>query len=201
MKLYKEFEKTMFAELACGTELEVFNAAALTNKCLQIANGFAYYEGGVKWFHDAKIEALENLVDEIGEPVLVGTAFVEDQERLVKVFGDRCALLATKDGMKAFKSGAKQVGLANPGSIGHGTDGLQNVCNSVVFYGHDWNLDNRIQFIERVGDMRQFQAGLDRPTFIYDLVAQDTIEEDVMVRNEGKFSVQEILQNAMKRLL
>lgn len=200
MKMYKDFEKTMFTELNCGAELEVFNAAALTNKCLQIANGFAYHEGGTKWFHDAKIEALENLVDEIGEPVLVATAFVEDQERLVKIFGNRCALLATKEGMKAFKSGNVQIGLANPGSVGHGTDGLQGVCNSVIFYGHDWNLDNRIQFIERVGEMRQFQAGLDRPVFVYDLVAQDTIEEDVMVRNEGKFSVQQILQNAMKRL-
>lgn len=200
MKLYKEFEKTMFAELTCGTELEVFNAAALTNKCLQIANGFAYHEGGVKQVHDAKIEALEGLVDEIGEPVLVGTAFVEDEQRILKVFGDRCALLATAQGMRDFKAGRKQIGLANPASIGHGTDGLQNVCNSVIFYGHDWNLDNRIQFVERVGDMRQFQAGLDRPTFIYDLVAEDTIEEDVLVRHASKASVQEILTTAMKRL-
>lgn len=197
MKTYKQFEKSMFAELACGTELEVFNAAALTNKCLQLANGFVYHDGAVKAMHNAKIEALESVLEEANGPVLVGYNFIEDAHMILKAF-PRAAELRTTEGMKRFKAGDAPIGIAHPKSMGHGVDGLQNVCNTLVRYGHGWDAEERLQMLERIGPVRQMQAGLDRPVLVYDLISTGTIDETVIARHTTKIGVQEALLNAMK---
>lgn len=200
MKVYKEFEKTMFAELLCGTEVEVFNAAALTNKCMQIASGFIYDDKRVaKEIHTAKIEALESTINECSGAVMVAYHFVEDLARLQKVFPN-AAVLSTPAGLAQFKAGDAQIGLVNGASLGHGIDGLQNVCNTLIFYGDSWNLDNRIQLMERIGAVRQFQAGLDRPVFIYNILAKDTIDETILARHSTKKSVMDLLVEAMRRI-
>lgn len=210
-RIYDEFEDTMFAELADQTELEVFNAAALTNKCLQIANGAVYLGkkpgaeasleeiDAAKWkgIHDAKIEALKSLVEELNVPPLVAYQFVSDKERILKAlpgFVD----LSTKTGMAAFKAGDARGGVAHPKSMGHGIDGLQDVTNAIVRFGHDWNLEERMQMLERIGPVRQAQSGHDRPVLVYDIVAEDTIDETVIERHESKREVQDLLLAAMK---
>lgn len=199
MKVYKSFEKTMFAELSCGSELEVFNAAALTNKCLQIANGVVYHEDGEKPLHDAKLEALESLVEEINQPILVAYSFRSDIPRIRKLFGNRVALLGEESGMRAFRAGKADIGLTHDASLGHGVDGLQDVTNVLIRFGHTWNLENRLQLVERIGPVRQMQSGHDRPVLIYDIVAEDTLDEDVIVRHKTKAEVQDILLSAMRR--
>lgn len=84
-------------------------------------------------------------------------------------------------------------------SMGHGVDGLQQVCNIAVFADLWWDLDQRAQFIERIGPTRQMQAGFDRPVFVYDIVASGTIDETVLARMISKVSVQEALLEAAKR--
>jgi hypothetical protein len=201
MKMYKAFEKTMFAELLCGSELEVFNAAALTNKCLQIANGVVYHQEGDKPIHDAKLEALESLVEEINAPVIVAYSFKSDIARIKKLFGEkRCALISEPDGMRRFMKGTVQVGLTHDMSVGHGVDGLQNVCNNLIRFGHTWNLENRLQLVERIGPVRQKQAGHERAVYIHDIVAGGTIDEVVLERHETKTEVQDLLLQAMKRI-
>src|SRR5580658_2277814 len=151
--IYKQLEKEMYADLIRpGTSVEVFNAAALTNKCLQLANG-AVYTTYPQWeaVHDAKLEALESIVAESGgTPVLCAYSFKSDAARIQKLF-PKAALLATPRGMAAFKAGDSSVGLAHPASMGHGIDGLQNITNILARYGHDWNLGTRIQMLERIG--------------------------------------------------
>lgn len=216
-RVYKEFEKTMFAELECGTELEVFNAAALTNKCLQIANGAVYLpkvgedgqviKGGYRVLHDAKLDALESIAEEWnGTPLLVAYQFVSDKERILKRF-PTAALLSTKEGMKRFKAGLAPMGLAHPKSMGHGIDGLQNVvleglentCHVLVRFGHDWNLEERQQMLERIGPVRQIQSGQNRIVQVYDLVSEQTVDEDVIERHISKRAVQDLLLDAMNR--
>lgn len=199
MAMYKKLEATMFAELISGTELEVFNAAALTNKCLQFANGAVYTEGG-KWeaVHDLKLEALESVMSETNMPVLCAYNFVSDKERIMKAF-PKAALLSTSDGMQRFKSGNAALGLAHPKSMGHGIDGLQNVTNVLVRYGHDWNMEERMQMLERIGPVRQAQAGHKRPVLVYDIVATGTVDETVIERHVTKRAVQDLLLEAMKR--
>lgn len=198
-KIYKRMEKDMFTELSCMTEVEVFNAAAKTNKCLQLANGGIFVDGKWKRVHDEKHQALESLVDELGEQVIVSYEFVPDAESIIEYLGPkRAALISKPEGMRRFLAGDVQVGLAHPASLGHGVDGLQAICNRLIRFGDGWNLENRLQILERIGPMRQFQADLDRSVFIYDLIAEDTIDEDVLLRHETKAEVMSIMMNAMK---
>ena len=88
--------------------------------------------------------------------------------------------------------------LAHPKSAGHGLN-MQHGGNILVFFGHNWSLEDRLQIIERIGPMRQKQAGYDRPVWIYNIVARDTVDEMVMERVETKRSVQDILLKNMKR--
>lgn len=196
--LYKDFEKTMFMELA-EIEIEAFNAAALTSKCMQLANGSCYH--GIKReyevVHDAKIEALGSVIEESGGiPVLVAYQFVSDKERLLKAFPD-AVILSETEGLKRFKAGNAQIGIFHPASVGHGVDGLQYVTNVMVFFSSDWNLETRMQAIERIGPVRQFQAGFKRPVFIHNLVAEGTIDEEVLLRHDSKRETQDILMEAL----
>ncbi len=84
-------------------------------------------------------------------------------------------------------------------SAGHGLN-LQDGGNILVFFGHNWNLEDRLQIIERIGPVRQMQAGYDRPVFIYNIIARNTVDRLVMDRVESKKTVQEILMENMKRL-
>jgi len=199
-ELYRDMERKMFMELD-GVEIEAFSAAARTIKCLQLANGAAYIDDRQNWreVHDEKLQVLEEVVEEAnGAPVLCAYHFKSDVERIKKAFPD-AKLLADDAEMKAFKTGKYRLGVGHPQSIGHGIDGLQEVCNIVCFFGHWWDADTRAQFIERVGPVRQLQAGKKRPVFIYDIVARDTIDEEVILRVDNKVSVQELLLQAMKK--
>ena len=198
--IYKRLEKELFAQLENGEEIEVFNAAALTNKCLQLANGAVYTEYP-NWspIHDEKIEALRSVVSESGgTPILVAYAFKSDLARIKAAFPASVELAST-EGMRRFRAGDAQIGLAHPKSMGHGIDGLQEVTNILVRYGHDWNLGERMQMLERIGPMRQMQSGFDRPVWVYDLVAVATMDEDVIESHAAKRSVQDQLLLAMKR--
>lgn len=198
--LYEDMEKRMFMELA-GHEVEAFGAAARTVKCLQIANGAAYVgEGNAEWVtvHDAKLEALDEVLEESGGmPVLVAYNFKSDLARLKKAFPKGRQLDADPKTIVEWNAGKIPVLFAHPASAGHGLN-LQDGGNILVFFGHDWNLENRLQIIERIGPTRQMQAGHDRAMFIYNIIAKNTVDELVLKRVETKREVQDILLDAMK---
>jgi len=197
---YREMERAFFTEIE-GTRFEAFSAGAKSVKCLAFASGFQYVPHTDKWIttHDKKMEALESIVEEAnGASVLVGYWFKSSLARMKKAF-PKGVDLATKEGLAAFKSGQASIGFGHPQSMGHGIDGLQNVCNIAVFADQFWDMDCRDQFIARIGPVRQKQAGLDRPVFVYDIVAERTLDEAVLERMDSKRSVQECLLNAMKR--
>lgn len=198
---YRELEKEMFLELAGGVEVEAFSAAALSGKCLQYANGALYTDKDGSWVpvHDEKLDALEELVESTGEdPLLVAYFFKSDKARLQARFPEALDL-TTPEGLKAAQAGQGKLWLGHPRSMGHGVDGLQEHCNTVVFFAQDWNLEEHDQIIERVGPMRQLQAGKDRPVFIHYLVAKGTVDELVMARRETKRNVQDLLLDYMKQ--
>jgi SNF2 family DNA or RNA helicase len=201
-KAYEELEKQMFTELDCGSEVEAFNAASRTIKCLQLANGALYTdETGSKWadMHDLKLQALDEVIEEAsGMPVLVAYHFKSDLVRLKKAFPKGRALDQNPQTIKDWNEGKIPVLFAHPQSAGHGLN-LQDGGNILVFFGHWWNLEERLQIIERIGPTRQLQAGHDRPMFIYNIIARDTVDEMVIERVETKREVQDILLAAMKR--
>jgi len=199
-RIYTELERDMFAQLETGQDLEVFNAAALTNKCLQLANG-AVYTKHPAWepVHDQKIEALKSIVAEAGgAQILVAYEFISDADRICKAFKS-VAKLADRDGLAEFKSGVKQIGLAHPKSLAYGTDGLHHNCYTLVRFGHGWNLTQRIQMLERIGPMRQLQIHSGQVVQVYDIICLQTLDEECILRHETKREVMDLLLEAMKR--
>lgn len=200
---YRELERELFT-MFDAQEVEVFNAAAKSLKCLQLANGAVYLDperyGPDKAVevHSEKLDALEELAEETGDdPLLVAYQFRSDLWRLVKRFPDALDL-SKKEDLDAAKAGKGKIWLGHPAGMGHGVDGLQEHCNTLVFFAQDWNLEYHDQILERVGPMRQLQAGKDRPVFVHYIVARDTIDEVVMARRDSKRSVQDLLLEYMK---
>lgn len=199
-KHYREMEKELFTLLE-NNEIEAFGAAAKTIKCLQLANGAAYIEGSnEKWIevHDEKLQALESIVEEAaGAPVLVAYHFRSDLVRIQKRFPQARVLDAKSETIRDWNAGKIQLLLAHPASAGHGLN-LADGGNILVFFAHWWNLEEHQQIIERIGPVRQFQAGHNRPVFIHHIVASRTVDESVMERIATKREVQDILLAALK---
>lgn len=198
--IYREMERELFA-LIGGHEVEALNAASKTMKCLQLANGAAYIDEAASRYevvHDEKLDALESVLEEAGgAPVLCAYHFKSDRARILKRWPDAIDV-AQPEGERAAKAGKGRLWIGHPASIGHGVDGLQEHCNIVAFFGHWWDLEQRAQFVERVGPVRQAQAGKDRPVFIHDIVARGTVDELVIARHASKREVQDLLLEAMK---
>lgn len=208
-RAYKDMEDEMYVSLG-DRNAEAFGAAARTQKCLQIANGAIYLDPQAdgddhprakEWalIHNEKIEALESIRQETaGANLLVCYEFKSDLARLLAAFPQGRVLKTTKD-EDDFKAGKVPMLFLHPASGGHGIDGFQNVCNNIVFFGHNWNLERHQQVIERIGPVRQMQAGFNRPVFIHNIIARNTVDELVLERIETKREVQDILLEACKR--
>lgn len=199
-KHYREMEREMFTRLG-EHEVEAFGAAAKTIKCLQLANGAAYVgESNEQWHevHDEKLQALESIIEEAaGAPVLVAYHFKSDLARLRKTFPQGRVLDADPRTIAAWNGGHVPVLFAHPASAGHGLN-LQDGGNILAFFGHWWALEERQQIVERIGPVRQKQAGHNRPVFIYNIIARHTVDELVLRRLETKATVQETLLAALK---
>lgn len=199
-RLYDEMEKDMFAQIG-EYEIDAVNAAARTVKCLQLANGAIYVDDEGKWeaVHDAKLHALDSVIEEAnGTPVLVAYNFKSDLARLRGRYPKARVLDADPQTIKDWNAGKIDLLLAHPASAGHGLN-LAEGGNILAFFGLNWNLEEYMQIIERIGPMRQAQAGLDRPVFIHMIMAKDTVDEMVFERLQSKKSVQAVLLEAMKR--
>jgi len=207
--LYTEMEKRLFFEIN-GHEVEAFGAASKTMKCLQLASGAVYVDGvdgedrvsSAKDFveiHDVKIQALESIIAEAaGAPVLVAYHFRSDLARLRSAFPKARVLDNDPKTIREWNAGSISILFAHPASAGHGLN-LQDGGNIVVFFSHDWNLENYLQIIERIGPVRQAQAGHDRAVFIYHIIARNTMDELVMASRDGKKGVQDLLLEAIKQ--
>jgi SNF2 family DNA or RNA helicase len=207
-RAYRELERQYLTEID-GKAVEAFNAAAKSMKLLQLANGAAYLDPVQEGFeatgepktvevHDAKLQALESLLEEQnGSPVLVAYHFKSDLARIQRAF-PFAINVATKDGLARAKRGEGRLWVGHPASIGHGVDGLQEHCNTVCFFGQWWDLEQWQQLIERVGPVRQYQSGKDRAVTIHYIVARDTVDEAVMARRTSKRAVQDLLLEHMK---
>jgi SNF2 family DNA or RNA helicase len=189
-KMYRRMQNEMFMQLK-KEDVTAFNAAARTQKLLQLTSGAAYIgENAEKYeeVHDEKLKALESVIEEAaGMPVLVAYNFRSDLERLRKYFPKGRVLDANPRTIKDWNEGRVQLLFAHPASAGHGIS-LQHGGNIIVF----------AQIIERIGPTRQAQSGYDRPVFVYHIVASGTIDETVLERLSSKREIQDLLLEKMK---
>lgn len=199
-RVYDAMEKELFTVLN-DEGVEAANAAVRTQKCLQLANGALYIDDAGNWeaAHDAKLDALESIIEEAnGAPVLVAYNFKHDLERLRRRFPKGRVLDADPDTIRDWNAGRISILFAHPASAGHGLN-LADGGNILAFFGVDWNLENDMQIIERIGPMRQKQAGHNRPVFVYRILARNTVDDMVMERLQSKKSIQEVLLAAMEK--
>ncbi len=198
-RMYDDMEKHMFADLE-GTEIEAVSAAAKTMKCLQLANGAAYTDDAGTWegVHDVKLEALDSVIEEAnGAPVLVAYHFKSDLARLQKRYPHGRTLDAKSDVIRDWNAGRVPLLFAHPASAGHGLN-LAQGGNILAFFSLNWNLEEHLQIIERVGPLRQKQAGFERPVHVHYIMAKRTVDDLILERLRSKKSVQEIMIEAMK---
>lgn len=202
---YDQVERDLFALVEAEgvgmMEIEASNAAVRLGKCLQIASGAVFEEGGKVWntLHDAKLEVLESIVEEAnGMPILVSYAYTHEAQRILKRFKGAKLLDADPGTIKRWNEGKIPMLLAHPQSAGHGLN-LQDGGNILVFFGMTFNLEHYLQIIERIGPLRQKQSGYARPVYLYHILARDTFDEVAMDRLAGKRSVQDTVLEYMKR--
>lgn len=205
-KIYRDMEKKKFAEIK-SKGVNAANAAVKTSKLLQIANGAVYTGDSDKpdekgmWesLHDEKIDALKSIVEEAnGTPVLVAYYFRHDLQKLKKAFPQARVLDDKQSTVDDWNKGKIPIMLAHPASAGHGLN-LQWGGNILAFFGLDWNLELFLQIIERIGPLRQKQAGLDRSVFVHLIMARNTMDLAAYDRLVGKKSVQDALLDYMDR--
>lgn len=194
---YDEMHRNFVAFIA-GNAIDAKTAADKSIKCLQLANGALYGDNGT-WHevHDAKLDALESVINEAGGPVLVAYQFIHDRDRILAAFRQARLLDDDPQTIADWNAGKIQVLVAHPKSAGHGLN-LQHGGNVLCFFGHWWDLELRDQMVERIGPVRQLQSGYDRPVFIHDIVARDTVDVLVINAHTTKRSVQEVVLDSMK---
>lgn len=202
---YDSLEKEFFFQLDNGTGVEVFNAAALTNKCLQFSNGAVYpIPGAPLWepVHDLKLEALEDVLEEAaGQPVLCAYAYRSDAARIMEKFKHLKPINLTdcktekslSDAMFRWKNNDCALMIGHPASMGHGIDGLQDNGHILVWYGLNWSLDLYEQFIARI--RRQGQGA---PVICHRIMMADTLDQAQAIALDDKSFTQDGLRNAIK---
>lgn len=192
---YNALKRELVVQLG-GEEVDAVNAAALSNKLCQMANGAVYTEGKhTVCFHDRKLDALEDLLEGAnGKPVLVAYWFKHDLARIQKRFTVR--ELKSSGDIQAWNAGRIPVAVIHPASAGHGLN-LQAGGSTLAWFGLTWSLELYQQTNARL--WRQGQRA--DTVVIHHIIAQGTIDEQIMQALEDKDRTQAALIHAVKAQL
>lgn len=195
-KRYEDFERAQVMSLL-GTEITAVNAAALSNKLAQYANGAIYDEDReVHDVHTAKIEALQEIVESSTNNVLIAYAYKHDRDRILQALSAyNPRELNTPEDLTAWNSGEVKVLIGHPASMGHGLN-IQAGGNIIVWFGLTWSLELYMQF-----NARLHRQGQDKPVIIHRLVTSGTIDERIAKSLEGKRQTQDGIMEAVKALI
>lgn len=190
-QLYDRFQKDMVLSLG-GEDVDAINAAGLSNKLLQMANGAVYgEEKKVLRIHDRKLDALEDLIEAAnGKPILVAYWYKHDLARIRKRFDVRT--IDTPEDIDDWNAEKIPVALIHPASAGHGLN-LQEGGSTVVWFGLTWSLELYQQL-----NARLWRQGQKNTVVIAHIVTRGTHDEDVMKALERKDMRQSALIAAVK---
>lgn len=191
-EIYEEMESKMVTELD-GVEIDAVNAAALTGKLCQLANGAIYTpDGNTVFFHERKLDALEDLIEGAnGKPVLVAYWYKHDLARIQERFKVR-ELKSSKD-ITDWNAGKIPVAVIHPASAGHGLN-LQAGGSTLIWFGLTWSLELYQQTNARL--WRQGQQA--ETVVIHHIITRGTVDEDVMQSLSEKDRSQAALMRAVR---
>lgn len=191
-KIYDDFQRDMVVNLH-GEELDAVNAAVLSGKLLQMANGAVYGENHkVLRIHDRKLDALEDLVEAAnGKPLLVAYWYEHDLQRIKARFKTARCIDTTKD-IDDWNAGRIPLALIHPASAGHGLN-LQDGGCTIVWFGLTWSLELYQQL-----NARLWRQGQKHTVVIHHIVTKGTHDEDVLRALECKDTRQTALIDAVR---
>lgn len=174
-------------------EVTAANAASLSNKLSQMANGAVYSDDeSVIQVHDRKLDALEDIIESMnGKPLLVAYWFKHDLERIKKRFDVR--EIKSSEDISDWNSGKIPVALIHPASAGHGLN-LQSGGSTLVWFGLTWSLELYQQTNARL--WRQGQTA--DTVVIQHIIAKGTIDEQIIKALKTKDTTQAALITAVK---
>ena len=189
--IYDELKREMVVSLG-EEEIDASNAATLSGKLLQMANGAIYNEEkSVLHIHDRKLGALEDLIEGAnGKPVLLAYWYKHDLDRIKKRFPVR-EIQTSKDIMD-WNNGTIPLAAIHPASAGHGLN-LQSGGSTLIWFGLTWSLE-----LYQQTNARLWRQGQTSTVIIHHIISKDTIDEDVMKALKKKEKVQGNLIDAVK---
>lgn len=195
---YDAMKKDLILPLTDGGEVTAANAAALSGKLVQMANGAVYSDDNVVTaIHDRKLDALEDIIESAnGSPVLVAYWYKHDLERIRKRLDARkveYAIISSPGSIEMWNKGEFAVGLIHPASAGHGLN-LQQGGSILVWFSLTWSLELYIQTVDRL--FRQGQR--EETVSVIHIITKGTIDERIMKALTDKDSTQSALIEAVK---
>lgn len=194
-KIYDDFQRDMVVSLQ-GEELDAVNAAALSGKLTQMANGAVYGENRkVLHIHDRKLDALEDLMEAAnGKPLLVAYWYEHDLQRIKARFKNARCIDTTQD-IDDWNAGKIPLALIHPASAGHGLN-LQYGGYTIVWFGLTWSFELYQQL-----NARLWRQGQKHTVVIHHIVTKDTHDEDVLRALDDKDTRQSALIDAVRARL
>ena len=193
-KILEQFRKDLITSIG-SEEITAVNAAVLANKLLQMANGAVYSEdGAVIEIHNRKLDALEDLLEGAnGKPVMIAFWFRHDLQRIQSRF--QIEQLNSDDSINRWNAGEIPIAAIHPASAGHGIN-LQAGGSTLIWFSMTWSLE-----LYQQTNARLWRQGQRDTVVIHHLVAQGTIDQDVMQALRRKDQAQSALIDAVKARL
>ena len=194
-RTYETLRKEMVVQISEQEEIDAVNAASLSGKLLQMANGAVYDEDKrVLRIHDKKLDALEDLIEAAnGKPVLIAYWYKHDLERIKERFNVR-EILNDQD-IRDWNNGKIDVAVIHPASAGHGLN-LQQGGSTMIWFGLTWSLE-----LYEQANARLYRQGQNETVVIHHIITKGTIDEDVMLALRRKEKMQSALIDAVKARL
>ena len=197
---YESMKKNLILPYLENEAITAANAAALSGKLCQMANGAVYSdEGSVAHIHDRKLDALEDIIEAAQGPILLCYWFKHDLERITKKLDElkvEYVRISSDGSIRMWNEGKFQVGLIHPASAGHGLN-LQAGGNHIVWFGLTWSLE----LLEQT-NARLWRQGQRAETVVVQyLVTAGTIDERILDAISKKEKDQNALIDAVKAQL
>ena len=194
-KAYVQMMRDQVLAMGEPDQITALQAASVSNKLQQIANGSVYTDDQkVKHIHDAKVEALQEIIDGSGgQPVLVFYSFRHDMGN-IKAAIPEAEEFSDGDTLRRWNEGRIPVLLAHPASVGYGLN-MQAGGHIIVWYGLTWSLEAYEQ-----ANARLYRQGQSVPVIIHYIIAKDTVDEAIMNALRNKKKGQDALMEAVKAL-
>lgn len=196
-KHYDELKQDLVLTLGDG-EITASNAASLSGKLSQMANGAIYDDdGNTIHIHDRKLDALEDIIEAAnGKPILVAYWFKHDLARIEERLHNLHIPFSRLDdsvSIRRWNNGEIPVALIHPASAGHGLN-LQSGGSTIVWFGLTWSLELYQQTVARL--WRQGQSA--STVVVQHIVTKGTIDNRIIRALSQKEHTQTALIDAVK---